>query len=236
MKLKLVTLLTFTLINAQSQAQNGQLKVGLVFSPDYCTRKIVNTAADPSLNPAIDALDRIDDFKFGFTTGLTFEYPIHKHYSLGSGVLFSDKGFQTKEIPLTTSDHPDGIGFGHSVYHFQYIDIPLMVYRHMRLNDKNRFNAGIGLGNSFNLGNYEKFYVRNGDSYTQITRNSGTGANMKHYFPSLLVSVGFEHQINDIFSYKIEPILRQSMLSMNKDPFKYYLNSIGLNLGLAVKW
>lgn len=234
MKLKLAFLLTSALLVSQTWAQNKKLKIGLLFSPDYCNRKIVNTAADPSLNSVIDELDKINGYKISYTAGFTFEYAIDKKYSLGTGIQYSDKGFQIK-LPVTTADHPDGIGFGHLVYHFRYIDIPLMVYRHIRLNDKNRLNAGLGLGNSFNIGNYGKFYFTDDNSNTHITRNSETGINMKKYFPCLLISAGFEHQINERFSFKVEPILRQSMLSMNNDRIKYFLNSLGLNLGVSAK-
>lgn len=178
-----------------------------------------------------------ETFRVTYTAGLGALYNINDKWGLETGLYFSDKGFQINDLRITTSAQPDGTGdVGYGVNHYLYLDIPVKLNRKFPINSKNAFIGSIGLGNHIYLDNFsELFLVKNG-KVTKMGHNSDQSSNYTPYYASTLISIGFEHQFNEQFSARIEPIYRKGLSTSIDAPIHNLFNSLGLNFGLWLRY
>lgn len=236
MKLKYLSICLSLIFFSQLNAQSKWL-FGLNFSPDICYRQLSNHAGDAMLDDFIRMRNEREVYRISYSLGLGARYEINKKLSLESGLYFSDKGFQTTETPITTAGQPDGTDdYAFSVYHYLYLEIPIKALIKFPLNDKNSLFCSAGLGNNFYLGNYTETYLVDNGKTSNLSHNKDNSSQYNPYFVSGLISLGFEHNFNDQFSMRIEPIYRMGLSSTVDEPIHTRLSSFGLNLGLWMRY
>lgn len=206
MKLKLVLLL----ISANLFTVNAQSKwtLGAVIRPEIGYRTLFNKDNIGRGDILIGSRNDIETPRWCYTAGLTAQYQLKPKLKIESGILISDKGFQTKNIPVTTLENPDpAINFNtmRFVYHHYYIDIPITAHYQFRLNDKYNLQTGLGLCNSFNTDVYQTSYFTNEAGVT--TRQKSTDKdryNYQSYLLSGVISARVERVINEHLCASIE--------------------------------
>ncbi|MFM6984802.1 MAG: outer membrane beta-barrel protein, partial [Chitinophagaceae bacterium] len=143
-----------------------------------------------------------------YSAGFSAQYQLKPKLKIESGLLISDKGFQTRNIPVTTLENPDPvINFNtmRFIYHHYYLDIPIIVLYQFRLNDTYKIHAGAGICNSFNTDVYQTSFFTNASGIT--TRQKSTDKDRYNYQKYLLSSVlsgKIERSINEQISVSLE--------------------------------
>ncbi len=226
-KLLLVLLLCATwsvFSQPDEQKNNRRLSLGLSFSPDY------SSAITKLNNP--DFPNFVKDYiepDFGYTAGVNLSYQVNGWLGLEAGLHFANKGYKSSWIPSTNIQ---GAQLGKARYfdHFYYLDIPLTAKFYI-LQKRLRLFATAGLSPSIYLdGNYyfEIKYV-NGEEKTQ---NSESPLSARAINLVMLAGLGIGYNISNKISLRLEPIYRRSLTSINSNPMKFYLWSIGVNAGM----
>lgn len=233
MKLKLILISALFTVISPIKAQEGKWRLGFSFSPDICYRTLINHSGTSDVSDAIKTQNQTNLNKWGFTAGLSLDYAFSDKYSLATGVQYSDKGYQNLEYWVLSHRFPDPWAKEHKVYHIQYIDVPIMLKKHIRVNDRNRINLGAGLCNSFYIGNYTKAIKEQDNKRIEVSRYSERNVNFNAYVPGVMAAIGFEHKVNEHWSMKFEPTLKTQIGSMNKGDMHCLLYSFGLNFGVS---
>jgi hypothetical protein len=107
------------------------------------------------------------EYRKGFSTGINYEYLVSKNYTIGSGVIFNQKGF------LVSSDLKDHygntIGETEALFNYSYLSIPVKA----GYNIGNKLKGFANLGLSSNILLYAKHispaFEVNGTQYKKET-------------------------------------------------------------------
>jgi hypothetical protein len=211
------------------------IRIGTNFSPDYCYRTLT-TNGNLNNQSIKEWRDSIEIPKLGFTAGFTLFFPLNNRFSIETGVLFSKKGEQTKELDLTFLNSPGGtiqpLSLSYN-YHYHYLDIPLKLNYYI-LKKPSIFLSG---GISTNLFLQEKLtsITKHSDGSTTInTEDVNSEMNMINL--AGIIGLGFEGEILKIGAsnalIRIEPIFRHSIISIIDAPINGYSYSFGINFGI----
>jgi hypothetical protein len=232
----LAPLALFCQLSGFSKAK--KFAIGLVYSPDFCYRI---ATADASYRSTRDFYNTVEIPKFGYTTGLNFLWQLNKKFSLEAGALYSDKGYQTKQEPLSNGlyggnfvNQPDNAVSGSFVYHIQFLDIPLKVNYYLLRTGVKLFLSG-GLSTNIFLGEKDTYTVTYGDGHT-TTRELTPYSTPSAINLSVVAGIGISFHISRQLLVRIEPVYRQSLTPLSYSPIKYYLYSAGLNTGLYYRF
>jgi len=211
------------------------IRIGTTFSPDYCYRTLT-TNGNLNNQSIKEWRDSIEIPKLGFTAGFTLFFPLNNRFSIETGVLFSKKGEQTKELDLTFLNSPGGtiqpLSLSYN-YHYHYLDIPLKLNYYI-LKKPSIFLSG---GISTNLFLQEKLtsITKHSDGSTTInTEDVNSEMNMINL--AGIIGLGFEGEILKIGAsnalIRIEPIFRHSIISIIDAPINGFSYSFGINFGI----
>ena len=122
--------------NEESNPDSKKILIGISFSPDYSSRRLSGTSVAKQL---IDSRNNEESSKIGYTGGLNLIIRIKDNIGIGTGILFSNKGYQSERSNLIFGDALDlrsNNGFIYSTsfqpgmksakitYNDYYIDIP----------------------------------------------------------------------------------------------------------------
>ena len=238
MKLKLVLLL----ISANLFSVNAQIKwtLGAVIRPEIGHRTLIANGNNGTGELIVGLRNEIETPRWCYTAGFSAQYQLKSKLKIESGILISDKGFQTKNIPVTTLENPDpAINFNtmQFVYHHYYIDIPITAHYQFRLNDKYNLQTGLGICNSFKTDVYQTSYFTNEAGVK--TRQKSTDKDLYNYQSYLLsgvMSARVERVINEHLSASIE-IRGQyaSSTTIKSNNISEHLWTAGLGFGVWYK-
>ncbi len=220
-----------------------RFSIGLVFSPDYCYRTLKPDGASMSQSIARQR-DSTETGRTGFTTGLSFLFQMNKRFTLETGIQYSDKGEQTKDMVLNFgSNIAPRNGFAYSggsgasnpvsanfVYHYNYIDIPLkanyyLLTRRFKLFASAGLSVNVFLNERNNL--VEKYSDGSSSSSSSTSSNGLSRINL-----AFVAGLGVSYSISNRLTIRMEPVYRRSITSIIDAPVKEYVYSIGLNTGL----
>lgn len=233
-RMKKLLVAVFTLITCQTYAQTPEIKVpgtfavGLIFSPDYTYRSL---QADPGVEGIAKHRDNFEIPKFGFTTGASVLYGFSNRVVFESGLLFSDKGEKTKEMPYTTLE-PDSMTpkSGNHNHHYYYLDIPTKVNYYLTTGRVKFFVSG---GASTNIFLQEKRTSAYTYANGRIENRTVTGTtNFSRVNLAVIAGAGVELEVADHLQLRVEPVYRRSVISIIQAPIKGYLYSAGVNFGV----
>lgn len=200
----------------QDSLKVSKFNVGFSFSPDFCYHQLRSNGTGAWIT---DVYDTLEVGRLGYTGGTQFDFKICEKLSIGSGILFADRGERTKRYavqPVTNY-----------VNHYYYVDIPLKAdYYFFRAKIKVYFTAGLN-ANIFLWGR-SKVEIGRGQEKESVSIN----AKMSTVGLSALAGAGLDCPITDRWHFKLEPNFRRSLMPVAKDDLKKYFYSISLNLGL----
>ena len=227
----IILLLPLTLFcETTDSSKVSKLEIGITYSPDYCYRKLKPDAGSKWI---ADIRDTIEIGKLGYTTGLNVVYNISKKISIGTGILFSDKGEKTKKTFLGNSLSGSLPINNKFIYHYLYIDIPVKA-NYTILNGKFKLFLTAGISTNIFLGQKTTsiLYYGNRDSEKRKTNVSSDFSKINFAY---IVGFGIDYPVTDKLNFKLEPLFRHSINSVIKAPIKSYLYSTGVNIGIYFK-
>ena len=230
MKKQLITVILL-LLSAITFGQSSEKKseksilLGLTFSPDYCYRTL---KYDPTDEWFADYRNEIEIPKFGYTTGINAVFQINQSIALESGILFSDKGQQTKKLGVDQEDPdqtiPDQI---QNNWHYYYLNIPIKLNYFFKKGDLRIFiSPGIS-ANIFILQKRVKYEFNPDEQYTYYTTEGFNKLNIEAVF-----GTGLDYNITKILVLRFEPIFRYSLTPLGNSEIKRYQYSMGANFGI----
>lgn len=242
----LLILFTANLFGQETtESPNNDFKkilVGISFSPDYCFRTLSNVDGSSISNLIIDSRNNQESAKIGYTAGFNFIYNFNKRIGIGTGLLFSNKGYQTEAIGLifgdmidprrdfiyqTTEDPaiPKNAKF---IYNHYYLDIPLKGILTFG-NGSFRFVTSIGVTTNILVNTTTTSVLEYADGSTEkSTQESFDSYNGINFSP--LISLGIEKKIKNKSFIRIEPTFMYGVLKIIDAPITANLWNAGLNI------
>lgn len=227
----IITLFVSTTVLAQSvdSIKLKRVKVGIVFSPDYCYRLLNYNSS----NKWIQDLRNAEEVPtFGYTTGLGLKIDLTSKIVLETGLYYSIKGEQTKTIELTwatpSSDYPIK---SKTKYNYKYIDFPLkMQYFLGGRSIKPFISAGVSA--TIFSEKKTKVILEFSDGH-KTSENSVIDLGYLKFNLVAIVGFGIKYDLSKRTFITIEPVYRQFINSIVVDrSAREYPFSIGANLGV----
>lgn len=209
-----------------------KIQFGFIYSPEL-SYHILKANADAKFMENIR--DTMEIPKFGYSAGINFSYKLTNNFSFEVEALYSDKGERTKPYDLGNSvikESMDKVVSKSSFNnHYYYLDVPLKINYYL-INKKIKFFISGGL--SVNTFLYQKISstIENRDGSIDKTKSISHPKFEKINFAAL-VGIGLNYDLTDKYTFKIEPVYKQSFTSIVNAPIKNYLYSVGINLGIA---
>ena len=235
--LTLLTIIPLTIFCQDTETTTKKYSIGLTFSPDYCYRTL---KPDASSKWIADDRNSHEIPKIGYTAGLNLAVNINKRFTFETGLLFSDKGEQTKQYSVVWVDvngqvDPTMPVANTFIYHYLYLDIPIKVNYYI-LTGRAKLFLTAGISPNIFLTQKTVSLLEYSDGHTTINTSSGSGyTGFAIINLTFIAGLGFEYNFTKKVYLKIEPIYRRSITSIVNAPIKGYLYSSGLNIGLFYK-
>lgn len=235
--------------------------VNLFFSPDFASYRTENDGTGNNNNEASDIVKH-EHHEFSSTTGALVDYKFKKHWSIQSGLTFSNTNISVS--PKTIYASPDnsgsvkyklntssGYGYvlpsfsnnpavGDSLYAFsashtlQYIGIPAGV---KYIFSKGKFSFNATLGAALNILTKAKVETEIENGFRNEMEVVDNLQGMKKWYFSGFAGVGFDYNLNKKFAATFAPVYRFAVNPINQNtPVKSYPNSIGLTTGLRMNF
>lgn len=201
----------------QGQDSTSKYLIGLSFSNDFCSRI---SSADASTEELKNNFDSLESPCYGFTTGMFFEYPLKKNFSLEGGIYYSNRGYRIDSLlELEITDLK---------FNFRYIELPIRV--HYFFNSKSNWKPFVSMGV------FTSYLINQKSTYNRIGLANDTeyksDENLQNFNFGISTAIGFERKMVSDYALRIEGIYRQSITSISDTPLKRHLNSLGINLSL----
>ena len=226
----------------------NKMMIGVSFSPDYAYRTLSSDGTSVFSNYIIESRNKRETAKLGYTFGLNFNYNFSRKFGLITGVLYSNKGYQTESIGnLTFGDQihsrrgfvildPNDPAIPNSfksVYNHYYLDVPLKaIYRMGK--GKIRFISSVGIITHILM----KSTVKTISEYQNGEKEKSTRVaydNYKKINLSPTISLGVEKQFNNQSLIRVEPTFNYGLLDIIDTPVRAKLWNVGLNVSYYLR-
>ncbi len=223
------------------------LEIGLSVSPDYADLLLRNNDGSATADWIIDGRNERETAKLGMSAGLHIGYRITQPVGIEIGVLYSNKGYQTKKRELTFGEMVDPrYGFVYStgsgsapesvrfIYNYHYVGIPLEVNLRIGGHDWTIIPS-VGIVTEFLVKptNTAVLFMSDG-STERNTEESGTDFKFVNLSPT--VSLGVEYAFLPSMSVRAEPTFRFGVLQITDTPVTGHLYSAGLQISYYCKF
>lgn len=203
-----------------------RLSIGVSYSPDLCFRQLKYSQTNDWVS---DYRNEEEVPKFGFTIGLNFRYHLNTKFIFETGLLYADKGFQTKETTILwvnpSSELPTK---SKTEFQFRYLEIPVGL-NYVINSSRVRYyiSAGAIVSRFLAKRTILKLEYANGNS-SKIGSTQELGYDKFNL--SVAVGFGLTYQLSKRFSFDIEPVYRQGITSITGDKNAgEYLYTLGLS-------
>ena len=237
----------------------SRFSVTLFYSPDIAWYRLQEDKPDNQIDNSAEIAES-EQHEFSSTVGALVDYNLNKHWSLQSGLTYSNTSIIV--LPKTIFAQSDNAGsikyrintssgygyvlpsfssnpiIGDSLYAFttthtlNYINIPLAL-KYTITKGKFSFNGMAGFStNILTVGKIETTLKKGFNNESEVV-NKLLG--LKNIYFSSLVGLGLDYKFNKKMAFSFAPTLRFALNSINKDaPVKSYPNTFGLVLGLKI--
>ena len=229
------------------------------FSPDIAWYRLQEDKPDNQPDN-LAAIEKSEKHEFSSTVGALVDYKLNRHWSLQSGLTYSNTNITVQ--PKTIYAQSDNIGsvkyrintssgygyvlpsfsstpaIGDSLYAFtsthtiNYIGIPLAIKYNIT---KGKFSFNMMAGFSTNIlirGKIETTVAKGFNNETEVVNNL---QGLRKIYFSGLAGLGIDYKLNKKISLSFAPTYRFALNSINQDaPVKSYPNSLGLLIGLKI--
>ena len=228
---KQIIILTFLLLSTITYGQSNEIKLGksillgLTFSPDYCYRTLNYEQKDENF---AEYRNEIEIPKFGFTTGISAVFQLNQSLFFESGILFSDKGQQTKKFRID-QEYPDQT-IPEQIknnWHYYYIGIPIRLNYFFKKGNLKIFISPGFSANIFLEQKRVKYEYNPDEQYTYYSTEGFNKLNIEAIF-----GAGLEYNVEKKIALRFEPIFRYSLTALSNSEINRYQYSIGANFGI----
>ncbi len=240
--------------------KNGKpsaFSLNIFFSPDFASYRLQDNVPGNNLDEA-NEIEKNELHEFSSTIGALVEYKATKHWSIRSGLSYSNTNITV--APKTIYAQPDnygsikyllntssGYGYvlpsfsrnpvtGDSLYAFtsthslQYLGLPV-VLKYTVTMGKFSFNAIAGTAVNYLIKGKVETSVEDGTNNEPEVVDNLQG--LKKIYFNALAGVGIEYNLGKKIAVTFAPTYRFALNSINKEAsVKSYPNSIGLSTGL----
>jgi hypothetical protein len=223
----LLLLPTVLMCQDTAATKTSTYEIGITYSPDYSYRTLKPNEASKWI---ADIRDTLEIAKFGYTTGLNMEYHLNKKITLAAGLLWSDKGEQSKTYTIenpVSGYVPTELKM---INHNYYLDIPVKVNYYV-FSKKMKLYVTAGISTNVFL-NQKITVVSWYYDGTTSNKTSASKPDFKRLNIAAIAGIGMDVNISSKFNLKIEPLLKHSITSATDTPIKTYFYSAGLNFGI----
>ncbi len=158
------------------------------------------------------------------------EYQLSNRWSLSTGVILSNKKYQTDEDVMYGGKKAKGLDGS-----CQVLDIPIMASYKISATPRFAFYTSFGFSSYLMLSENYKYLTVSNSSYSTTTRTWDTKVEGKNneWFKLINVSLGVNYRLNDHWSLLAEPFAKLPMAGVGEG--KVLLSSTGLFLGIKYK-
>jgi hypothetical protein len=223
-------IILFFIVPCYSIAQDSnssKWSIGVNASIDYNYRKLSTANSNPYTDIIIPNRNNIEHPKLGYTTGLAMQYQITPKLALATGVNYSLKGYETKNLSYRFLDDSSQYVYApaYQGFIFKYIDVPLQL-RMTTGNKSVQFVYGFGVNinlllesrfiSDFEYGNYHQ-NIATTNKYRKLNISPSIYLGVK-YTPTAKINIFFE------------PTLRYQLLKNIDATITERLYNIGLNI------
>lgn len=221
------------LVFGQNSSTKSKFKFGVSFSNDIGYRLLKHNDSDLTNDFVLEERNETEIPKFCYSAGLTIAYKISERASLSSGILYSNKGYQTEKLSISsgTSDPliPNEAQFR---FNINYIDVPFL-YKHQFGEGKWRFQIGGGITTNVFLNEVQQTIKYFDDEVEKDAEETASDYNRINLSPQ--VSFGVSYDIHERFFLYANPVFRYGILKIIDAPITAYLFTGGLNIGIQFK-
>jgi hypothetical protein len=227
-------LLLLHFLSAQDVIRKTDQKLffaGIHFSPDYSYRQLVNNDGQSGTEAVIRSRNRIEEARFGFSTGISFGWNITSRIQFESGLFFSDRGYKTDKellvyIPPVYPGSPTAVKH---VYKKQFLDVPLrLIYIWSGKKLQLAPAGGLALNLLLNQRQVTYNYYGSGEVKKQKAKLQ---EDYRKFNLSVQVGVGFRYRLNNRILLSTEPVFRYGLFKSANTPVAEKLWTAGLNTG-----
>lgn len=226
----------------------GRVSIGLAFSPEFAFRTLKTTENNETSKAVVALRNENEVARFGNSAGMTFTYAFDDHWSMGTGIGHTVKGYRTKMVDAVYRNFGDMIdprtGFIYqndpfipeqfrSVYTFTYIYMPFQL-NYSAGKGKWRSISSIGLNVEFLTSASSTFVGKYQDNGWKREKNASAGAFEKLSL-SPTVSTGISRQIGKRWQLSMAGIGRYGVLRIIDTEITAHLWSLGLQLGCSFR-
>lgn len=247
-------------LQKNSIARLSKFTTTVFFSPDFAWYRLQDDVSD---NQSIDAddIEKNEKHEFSSSAGALIDYTFSKHWSIQSGIMFSNTAITLE--PKIIYAQADNSGFvkyrfnsssgysyilpsfstspsiGDSLYALtsihtlQYIGVPIAInYRFIK--GRFTFKSTVGFSSNFlTKGKIETRLEKGGFNDSEIITNI---QGLKSMYFSGLIGVGSEYNLSKNIALTFTPTARFALSSINRGALvKSYPNSFGLITGLRIR-
>lgn len=202
--------------------------VGPAFSLNQCHRTLINADGERITDALIELNDSREMPKGGFNIGLGILHRFSPLFGLETGILYSNKGYQTVPVNFVFGDSltPAGGSFK-SIYTFHYLDIPLKANFTFG-KGKVRFIAGAGLAANIFLTEIETRVITDPNGKRE-RESSAASYPYNRLNLSALASAGVACQLSDKVELRVEPNFSHGLLGIiDSTPIDANLWTVGI--------
>lgn len=228
----IVFLLFFSIVHGQSSDQNRKFEFGVSFSNDIGYRVLKNN--DPTLyNDFI--LDQRNDMeipKYCYSAGVTVAYKLNADTRISSGILYSNKGYQTEKLTFQSSSDPALPNELQIRYNMNYIDIPLL-FNYRFGQKKWRFSIGAGIRANVFLREMQTSIEYYDDKVDRESTETEFDYNRLNISPQL--EIGVIYDLHERFYVSACPTFNYGIIKIIDAPITAYLFTGGVNIGIHFK-
>jgi hypothetical protein len=221
--------------NNTATKKSRQILIGFNVSTLYNYRSLTNSGGDAFADVIIKDRNAREKGRIGYVAGVSLSRNISKHFSIEAGIVYADRGYETKSYNLVySSPDPAAPTQAKYVYKYRYIDVPVKL--RLDAGDKKvRFTSSAGLAINFSADISNKGIYTYADGRTE-KRNMSS---QFHYNPiniSPVLSAGALYELNKKTFLRIEPIVQFNLLKTIDMPVTENLWSAGVNMGLYYRF
>jgi len=220
----------------KDSVKTSKFALGIVFSPNSSYR---NLSSDGSATASSIIRERntteMPAFRWGFGASGTFE-PV-KGLVLSTGLIYSDRGYNTTSTTLYISSGRGLVKDGNNIfdYNYFYLDVPLMIGYELQAGKLHvGINGGLVVSLWLNSTNTSIFTDTTGKTTTTVTNMDPV---LRHGNFSLTANIKLSYDITDNLYITLQPNYLQYIQPIVADvPVSEYLYSFGLNAGVYYRF
>lgn len=236
----IISLAWCTLAYAQADGTTrSRWRIGVSGSSDICHHAWKNGDASEGSRFLYTPAPRNErhDFRLGWTAGLDVSFHLSEHWSIGSGIQFSDRGYRYRYQPGWITVDPVAQDPAIPVeleyrYHYSYVSLPVMV-RYTLGKGRVRFDPGFGVwaDQLMERSARETRYYREGSSAQQ---RSELLMGYNAFAISLCIEFGVSINVSDTWDLRFGPRGRYQLTSL-RDTHADHLWEAGFMAGISYR-